>query len=147
MVLARAAGRGHGDPAVIWLRRSVVLCLGCTVGLLLYCAWRVIEGGATASLLCGAAVASRLGCSEVTAVIEPLGTATPRSLRRWVFTTLRLLVLRCTSSAALSTSFSAPPRPRKKPAASGNHGAAAGAAAPIPSTSKLDDLKAHARDA
>jgi len=130
-----------------WLRRYVVLCLGCMVGLLLYCAWRVLEGGATASLLSGVAVASRLGSTEITVAIEMPGTPTPKSLLLWVYSTLRPLVLRCTSSGVPLTWFSAPPKPRPKPAQSGAAGAVGGAAAPIPSTSKLDDLNAHARDA
>ena len=88
----------------MWLRRCVVLCLGCTVGLLLYLAWRVREGGATASLLCGAAVACKLGCTEITNFTEPADSRTLRSWRNLVFSILRPLVARCTSGAGRSTS-------------------------------------------
>ena len=50
---------------MIW-RRCVVYSLGCVLGLLLYLASRLVRGGATASLLCGAHIACKLGCTEIT---------------------------------------------------------------------------------
>ncbi len=129
----------------MWLRRCVVWCLGCTVGLLLYLAWRVLEGGATGSLLCGAAVASRLGCTEITNFTAPEDSPTPRSWRNLVFSILPHLVTRCTSGAERGMSSSIHPEFRRSPARSGGAGAAGGIP-PIPSTSKLDDMNAHARD-
>ena len=130
----------------MWLRRCVVLCLGCTVGLLLYWSWRVREGGATASLLCGAAVASKLGCTEITNFTEPVASRTLRSWRDLVFSILRPLVARCTSSGGPSMSSSIHPEHRPRPEPSGRAGAAGGVAPQTPYTSKLDDLNAHARD-
>ena len=110
----------------MWLRRCVVLCLGCTVGLLLYLAWRVREGGATASLLCGAAVACKLGCTEITNFTEPADSRTLRSWRNLVFSILRPLVARCTSWGAPSMYSSIHPEHRRSPAPSGRAGEAAG---------------------
>jgi len=107
---------------VIAWRRSVVLSLGSILGLLLYCASRLVRGGATASLLCGAHIASKLGCTEITSLVDP---STP----------LRLLVDRCISSAAPSTS---PPTTRSSAnsAGSGRAGGDGGAAPAIRFTSK-----------
>jgi hypothetical protein len=69
---------------MIW-RRCVVYSLGSVLGLLLYLASRVVRGGATSSLLYGAHVASRLGCTEITALGDrdtlrrPPATASIRS--------------------------------------------------------------------
>lgn len=79
-------------------RRYVVLSLGCIVGLLLYWSWRLLEGGATASIACGGVIAHRLGCSEVTVHSEGAASPTRRSLRELVSTILLPLVARCTSS-------------------------------------------------
>ncbi len=131
---------------MIWLRRCVVWCLGCTVGLLLYWAWRVREGGATASLLCGAAVACKLGCTEITNFTAEPASQTQRSWRVLAFSILPRLVSRCTSAAELSMSSSIHPQHRPRPAPSGKAGGVDGVGAPIPFTSKLDDMRHHARD-
>ena len=88
-------------------RRCVVLCLACIVGPLLYLAWRIVEGGATALILSSAAIAFKLGCTEITSLSDAEGIRTPRSLRQLVCTILPPLVDRCINSGGHSTS--APP--------------------------------------
>jgi hypothetical protein len=85
-------------------RRSVVLFLGCIVGLLTYLAGRVCKGGLTASLLCAGVIAFRLGSGEATFVLNGEDSPMPRSLRELVSSHLYPLVIRCTSEAGRSMS-------------------------------------------
>jgi hypothetical protein len=84
--------------------RCVVLFLSFFLGLLLWLASRLTKGGATASLLCGAHIASKLGCTEVTSLCVDRDTQTVKSLNWWGLSTLLPLVDRCTRSVAPSTS-------------------------------------------
>ena len=106
-------------------RRCVVLCLACIVGPLLYLAWRIVEGGATALILSAAAIASKLGCTEITSLSDAEGIRTPRSLRQLVCTILPPLVDRCINSGGHSTSAPNPPSSDSS-APSGRAGADAG---------------------
>ena len=127
-------------------RRYVVLCLGSIVGLLLYLAWRVLKGGATASILCGAAIASRLGCTDVTWRYDGQDGPMPRSLRKLVSTILLPQVARCTSAGEPSTS--APTEPCSNASVRyGPHGEVAGVERRTPYTSRPDyPLRRRASD-
>ena len=50
-------------------RGWVVCSLGCVLGLTLYLAGRLVRGGATGSLLFAAAIAHKLGSTEITCAV------------------------------------------------------------------------------